>query len=141
MCCAQTAAPDGEKMMVGESMHGFSASINALCRSNNRAQKSWHNLLLRLPKIQPGQFQNLSKSSLEASWRAKMHPRGTQDQSEGAQEGPRGGQEAPKKRPRASKTRPRASKTRPKRSPGTRPSANLKSLLQLSAQRQETKST
>ena len=34
MCCAQTAAPEGEKMVVGESMHGFSAAMNALCRSS-----------------------------------------------------------------------------------------------------------
>ena len=30
MCCAQTAAPEGEKMIVGKSMHGFSAVMNAL---------------------------------------------------------------------------------------------------------------
>ena len=54
-------------------------------------------------KIQPG-----------ASPRAKMHPRGAQDQPEGVQERPRGGQEAPKRCPRASKRRPRAPKMRPR---------------------------
>ena len=122
MCCAQTAAPDGTKNIVGECVHGFSAAISALCvqapeeneadrsetprhRSCN-AQRGTYPLEARKTSFR--RLQNPSRQGPGAPRRGKMHPRGARKRPRDAQERPRGAQDTPKRRPRAPKRRPRA---------------------------------
>ena len=113
MCCAQTAAPEGEKMIAGERALGFSAAINAVRKYSDCSQQACSNLPQKGSQTHPRRAKKHLETRSGEPLRAKMRPRDAQDQPEGTQERPRSGQEAPKGRPRAAKRRPRA----PKRCP------------------------
>ena len=96
MCCAQTAAPEGEKMIAGERALGFSAAINAVRKYSDCSQQACPNLSQKGSQTHPGRAKNHLETRSGEPLRAKMRPRDAQDQPEGTQERPRGGQEAPK---------------------------------------------
>ena len=114
MWCAQTAAPDGEKIHTGESALGFSAAINAVHKSIHCSQQNGPNLPQKGSQIHPGRSQNHVKSRSGAPPRGNIHPRSAQDQPEGARERPKGSQEAPKSGQEA----PQSAQEVPKRRPG-----------------------
>ena len=112
MCCARTAALQGETKNQSECRYGFSAAMNASCRSSNCMQQACRKLSPERPKTQPGPPPNLPKSRPEASMRAKMHPRAAHKRPRGTPEAPQRRPRAPKRRPRPPKRHPRATKRR-----------------------------
>ena len=77
-------------------------------------RKACQNIVPKHSENHSSAFPSPPKSRPEASWGAKMHPKGTSDQPSDAQERPRGGQEALKRLQKPPKSSQKPAKRRPR---------------------------